>query len=131
MTDFHLAQCNVGRLAAPFDSPALADFVAWLADINALAESSPGFVWRLVDDGGQDATSLRPYPDPDMMINMSVWAGVDELQEYVYRSRHLAVLRRRREWFRRLDGPHQVLWWIPAGHRPTVAEAVARLEDLT
>jgi hypothetical protein len=126
----HLAQLNIARLQAPMDDPSMADFVAELPRINAIADATPGFVWRLVGDGTDDATGLRPY-GPDMLVNMSVWTSVEALREYVYRSSHLDVLRRRREWFSHdgLDN-HLVLWWIPAGHVPTVDEAKERLELL-
>jgi hypothetical protein len=126
---YHLAQLNVARPVAPIDSEELADFVANLPAINALAEGSPGFVWRLVDDNGNDATSLRPFGD-DTIVNLSVWESVETLSAYVYRTRHLDLLRRRREWFQPADGAHLVLWWIPSGHRPDLDEAIVRLELL-
>lgn len=126
---YHLAQLNVGQPVAAMDDPAMADFVAGLAPLNALADGSPGFVWRLQDDGG-DATALRPF-GPDLMINMSVWTSIEALREYVYRSEHLDLLRRRREFFvHEPNEPYAVLWWVPAGHLPTVDEAWQRLELL-
>jgi len=131
MTDFHLAQVNVGRILAPLDTPALADFVARLPEINALADRSPGFVWRLVDDDGADSTSLRPDGQDDMLlINCSVWTSIEALKDYAYRSEHLRVLTRRREWFEKLADHHLALWWVPAGHRPTPAEAMERIAVL-
>lgn len=128
VNDFHLAQVNVGRILAPLDSPQLADFVAQLPEINALADGAPGFVWRMVDDEGADATSLRPEAEDDLfLINCSVWESVDALKAYVYRSDHLRVLARRREWFERLADHHSALWWVPAGHRPSVREAMDRI----
>ncbi|MFF4341916.1 DUF3291 domain-containing protein [Kitasatospora sp. NPDC001540] len=124
----HLAQVNVGRTVAPLDSPELADFVAQLADVNALAERSPGFVWRMVDEAGADATGLRPDEGDELLqINCSVWESVAALRDFTYRSDHLRVLARRREWFQRPEGPHQAMWWVPIGHRPSVAEAMARI----
>jgi hypothetical protein len=125
----HLAQVNVARLLAPVDSPRIADFVAALAPINALAEQSPGFVWRLQDDGG-DATSIRVFDDEMIMINLSVWESTDALKEFVYRTDHRDYFRRRAEWFEPMDRPYAALWWVPPGHRPTTTEAVARLERL-
>jgi hypothetical protein len=122
----HLAQINVGRPIAPIDSPQMAGFVALLPELNALADASPGFVWRLTDDGGADATSLRPYGD-DIMVNMSVWESVEALREYTYRSAHLEPLRRRREWFLPYGEPMLALWWVPAGTIPTLHDGVARL----
>ncbi len=123
---FHLAQVNVGRLQEPIDDPMIADFVAQLDEINALADASPGFVWRLKDDSG-NATAIPAFDDPQMIINMSVWESLEALREYTYRSDHIRVLSRRRDWFEKLNLPHLALWWIPAGALPTVAEAKERL----
>jgi hypothetical protein len=128
VTSYHLAQLNVGYPVAPLTDPVMAGFVGALDRLNALADASPGFVWRLQDDGG-NATELRPY-GPDLMLNMSVWESIETLREYVYRSGHLDLLRRRREFFRVMDTPYAVLWWVPAGHLPTVDEAWDRLELL-
>jgi hypothetical protein len=125
---WHLAQLNIGRPLAPIDSAQLADFVSQLDEINALAEASPGFVWRLVGDGG-NATDVRVDGDPTMLVNMSVWTSPEPLFEFVYKTAHTKVMARRREWFEKIE-VFQVLFWIPAGHRPTVAEAMARLELL-
>lgn len=131
MAEYHLAQTNIGRIVAPLDSPALAGFVAELPAINALADGAPGFVWRMVDEDGADATGLRPDGADDMLlINCSVWESLEALREYVYHSDHLRVLVRRREWFERAVEPYQALWWVPAGHRPTQAEAMARVARL-
>jgi len=124
----HLAQMNVAFLAAPLDSPQLAAFVSALDRINALAERSPGFVWRLQDDAG-DATALRPLGD-NTLINMSVWKDVDSVRRYAYESEHVDFLRRRREWFIRSDAAQLVLWWLPAGHEPGVQEGIDRLRLL-
>jgi hypothetical protein len=123
-----LAQLNVARLREPLDSPTLAPFVAALDAVNAVADGWPGFVWRLQDDAG-NATALRPWGD-DVIVNLSVWASVEALRSYVYAADHAGVLRRRREWFVPYEGPHLVLWWVPAGHRPDLAEAGARLATL-
>ena len=128
MSKYQLAQLNVATLKSPLDSPELKDFVDNLDRINALAEGSPGFVWRLKGDGN-DATSLRPLGD-NVLVNMSVWRDVDALREYVYKSAHIEIMRRKREWFERPKGSPFVLWWVPEGHEPTVAEAVARLQHL-
>ncbi|MFI0446128.1 DUF3291 domain-containing protein [Actinomadura sp. 6N118] len=126
---FHLAQLNLAKLKHPIDDPRLQEFVAWLEPINEIAERSPGYVWRLVGESGVDATSIKPL-GPDIFVNMSVWESQDALWDYVYRSGHLDVLRRRGEWVERPTRPEQVLWWIPAGHIPTVDEALERLELL-
>ena len=128
MSRYQLAQINIGELKAPLDSPELKDFVDNLDRINALAEDSPGFVWRLKGDGN-DATALRPMGE-NIIVNMSVWRDVDSLKHYVYRTAHVDIMKRKREWFARMAGMHMVLWWVPAGHEPTPAEAVAKLMQL-
>jgi hypothetical protein len=122
----HLAQVNVARARGEMTDPVMAGFVARLEEINALAESSPGFVWRLQTEDG-DATAVRPYQDTGILINLSVWADLASLGAYVYRSAHAEVMRQRREWFERFERVYAALWWVPAGHRPAVAEAVERL----
>ncbi|GAA1028965.1 DUF3291 domain-containing protein [Virgisporangium ochraceum] len=124
----NIAQLNIARLAAPLDSPRLKGFVDLLAEINDLADRSPGFVWRLQDESG-DATAIRPFGD-DVIVNLTVWESIEALYAYTYRSAHLPVLQRRREWFERSAGPHLVLWWIDGSARPTVAEAARRLAHL-
>jgi hypothetical protein len=122
---YQLAQMNVAVLKAPLDSPALAGFVMELGRINAVAECSPGFVWRLQDDAG-DATALRPLGD-DTLVNMSVWQDVASIRRYVYESEHLDFLRRRREWFAQSGATQLVMWWTPAGHIPGIEEGLAKL----
>ncbi len=129
MERLELAQLNVGRMLAPVDSPAIAGFVAELEPLNRLADASPGFVWRLQTEAG-DATSIRPTDDDLFLINMSVWSSLEALRAFTYASAHVEVLRRRREWFERLATAHLVLWWVPTGHRPTIEEALDRLERL-
>jgi hypothetical protein len=126
---WHLAQVNVATLRGPIDSPQLADFVALLDPINALADRTPGFVWRLQTEDG-DATAIRAFADERIIVNLSVWETVESLGEFVYASRHLDVLRRRREWFEKMASAHVALWWVPAGTIPTVDEAGRRLELL-
>lgn len=127
MPDYHLAQLNIGLLRAPLDSPPLAHFVAQLDPINALADAAPGFVWRLTAEGSNDATTVQAYDDDMIIINLSVWAALEPLWDYVYRTAHLDVMRRRREFFHRMLEPYLVLWWIPAGELPSAGEAVERL----
>jgi heme-degrading monooxygenase HmoA len=129
MHAFHLAQINVGRILGPIESEVMVGFVSQLAEINALAEATPGFVWRLKTEDG-DATAIRPYDDDRVIVNMSVWESAEALHGYVYQSAHVDVMRRRREWFSRMSESYMALWWIPAGHIPTVSEAIARLEQL-
>jgi len=129
MTSYHLAQCNIGRVRAPLDSPQLAGFVAALEPVNRMADEAPGFVWRLQTEAG-DATAIRAFEDDMLLLNMSVWESIEALAEFTYRTPHRDVMRRRREWFERLAGAYLVLWWVPAGTVPTVVEARARLEAL-
>ncbi|MEX2238656.1 MAG: DUF3291 domain-containing protein [Dehalococcoidia bacterium] len=128
MSDFHLAQVNIGRTRFPLDSEEMAEFVAALAPINALADQTPGFVWRLATEDG-DATSIKPFEDERMIINMSVWESLEALGDYVYSSAHTAVMRRRRQWFEHME-LYMALWWIPAGVIPTIEDAKERLEIL-
>ena len=129
MGRYQLAEINVGRLRAPVDDPMIADFVANLDRINALADSAPGFVWRLTG-AGNNATDLRPDAADELMaMNMSVWDDVQALGAFVYRSDHIGVMRRRLEWFEKME-LYMALWWVPAGHRPDMAEGLVKLETL-
>jgi hypothetical protein len=129
MSGFHLAQINVARMKAPLDSPAMAGFVGRLAEINALADGSPGFVWRLQTEEG-DATYIRPYEDDRIIVNLSVWESVESLKHYVYRTAHAELLRDRKSWFEHFGEAYLAMWWVPAGHRPGVDEAKQRLAHL-
>jgi hypothetical protein len=129
MAGWQLAQINIGRTRAPLEDPSMAEFMAALDPVNALADTSPGFVWRLQDDSGH-ATYIRAFDDPQMIINLSVWESVEALRAFTYRGDHTAVLTRRKEWFDKLDRPHLALWWTPAGSHPTAAEGLARLDHL-
>ena len=129
MSAYELAQLNIGIVRGAMDSPVMAEFVANLARINALADAAPGFVWRLQTEAG-DATAIRPFDDENLLVNMSVWRDVESLLQFVYHSAHLEILRRRREWFERMGEAYMVLWWVPRGHRPSLPEAVSRLEAL-
>ncbi len=126
---YQLAQLNIARMLAPLTDPMMAGFVGQLATINALADSSPGFVWRLQTEEG-DATALRPYEDDYILVNLSVWSSVADLTAFVYKSGHRGVLQQRSQWFERFDGPYLALWWVPAGHIPSVEEAKERLDFL-
>ncbi|WP_030269866.1 DUF3291 domain-containing protein [Streptomyces sp. NRRL B-24484] len=125
----HLAQLNIATLRHPLDDPRTAPFVEMLDPVNAAADAAPGFVWRLVGDGEADATGLRPAGE-DVIVNLSVWESQEALWDFTYRSGHLEVMRQRRDWFERHVRAHLVLWWVPAGHRPTAGEALERLADL-
>lgn len=129
MSAYELAQLNIGIIKSPMDSPLMADFANNLERINAVADASPGFVWRLQTEEG-DATAIRPFNDPNLLVNMSVWRDVASLNTYVYSSAHVEIMRRRRQFFERMDAAFLVLWWVPRGHLPTVDEAMGRLEML-
>jgi len=127
MSSHHLAQINIARMIAPLDDPRMADFVALLVPVNALADQAPGFVWRLQSSDG-DATSIDYDGDPLTLVNMSVWESIETLKSYVYASQHIGPFRDRTKWFVKMDKPHYCLWWISAGHIPSVAEGRERLE---
>jgi ribosomal protein S18 acetylase RimI-like enzyme len=129
MATHHLAQVNIARALAPLDSPTMAGFVARIAELNALAEGSPGFVWRFQDGSGA-ATYTRPFDDDRILFNMSVWETIEHLYAYAYKSGHAEVFRSRKDWFERLPSAAVALWWIPAGDVPTVEDGVARLAHL-
>ena len=129
MKQWELAQLNIAQPVAPLDSPALADFMANLDRINALADVSPGFVWRLEDESGDAVGFNQPFGD-DMIVNMSVWESIEALHDYVYQSAHIEVMRRRKDWFESVQGAMAVLWWVPQGHIPDLYEAQTRLNLL-
>src|SRR5262245_201198 len=128
-TRVQLAQLNIGRIKAPLESETMAGFMGRLDEINALAERSPGFVWRLQTDEG-NATYLRPYDDDRILINMSVWESLETLKAFVYATTHVELLKQRHLWFEKFEGPYAALWWVPAGHRPSLDEARKRLARL-
>ncbi|MET8766751.1 DUF3291 domain-containing protein [Streptomyces sp. NPDC004658] len=125
----HLAELNIATLRHPLDDPRMTPFVEMLDPVNAAADHAPGFVWRLMEDGASDATGLRPAGE-NVIVNLSVWESQGALWDFTYRSGHLEAMRRRREWFDRHVEAHLVLWWVPAGHLPTVTEALERLAHL-
>jgi hypothetical protein len=129
-----LAQVNIARLLAPLDSGQLADFVAALDEVNAEAEAAPGFLWRLADASG-NATGISAFgwdraDSEGVIVNLSTWTSVESLKAYMYSGRHVEMMRRRREWFHKVDLATTALWWVPAGHRPSPAEAEQRLVHL-
>jgi hypothetical protein len=127
---YHLAQVNTATLRAPLHDPQMADFVAQIRQINAIADADPGFVWRLRSEGADDATSIRAFPDERILITLTVWRSIEALSNYVYRGAHGGIMRDRRRWFEKSDQPILALWWIPVGHTPTVEEAKTRLSYL-
>ena len=132
MTTFHLAQVNLAHLKAPMDSDLLKGFVDKLDEINALADASPGFVWRLIVDNHDASQSLAG--DPMVIFNMSLWQDVPNLHHYVYKTAHAQVFAARTQWFHEWAGhlasSHMALWWVPAGHIPTAADALERVAYL-
>jgi hypothetical protein len=128
MSKYELAQLNIGIMKGPLDSAVMADFVANLEPINALADSAPGFVWRLKSEEG-NATEFRPLGD-EIIVNMSVWKDLEALNQFVYKSDHVKIMRRRKEFFERMKEAFMVLWWVRRGHRPSVEEAIEKLEQL-
>jgi len=129
MSDLHIAQVNIGRMKAALEDPVMEGFVARLDEINALADRSPGFVWRLQTSQG-NATYLRPFDDERILFNMSVWESIEQLKRYVYSTAHVDVLRQRHSWFEKFSGVYSALWWIPRGHVPSIDEAKKRLAHL-
>jgi heme-degrading monooxygenase HmoA len=126
---YHLAQLNIAKMNFPYEDERFADFIAALDPVNTSAEVMPGFIWRLQTDEG-NATSVTVYDDEMLLVNMSVWESLEHLVGFVRSPAHLAIMRRRREWFAPSEQPYLVLWWVPAGHEPDVAEAEERLEYL-
>lgn len=127
MTTFHIAQVNVAQAKAGTESEVMQGFVSRLDEINALADRADGFVWRLKEDSGS-ATAIRVFDDPLLLINMSVWANVESLKHYVYKSLHVELIKDREAWFNKMGESYQALWWIPAGHIPSIEEAQKQLE---
>ncbi len=127
---WQLAQFNIAKALGPTDGEVMAEFMAALDEINGLADHSPGFVWRLQEDNG-NLTDVRIFDDHDLLLNLSVWESVEALREFTYRSAHGPYVKRRREWFTKPEGlPILVLWWVPAGTRPTALDGKARIELL-
>lgn len=126
---YNLAQINIALARDEMTSETMSGFVARLDEINALAEKSDGFVWRLKEESG-DATSIRVFDNPLMLVNMSVWDNIESLKKFVYKSDHVDLIRDRDAWFHKLKEMHQALWWIPFGHTPTLQEAKERLEHI-
>lgn len=127
--EYNLAQINIALMKAPLQDPIMAEFATALDEVNAIADKSPGFVWRLQTSSG-NATDIRAYPDSKMLVNLSVWQSVESLKAYVYQSLHGEFFIQRRKWFERYQGEHFCMWWVPAGYLPTVEEGKAKLEYL-
>ena len=127
----HLAQLNVGHIRYATDDARMAEFMGALDAVNALAERSPGFVWRLKDDASNNATNILVSPDPHFLINMSVWETAEQLEHFVWNTVHKRIYQKKGNWFAPMATPHFVMWWISAGHTPTPQEALERLSHLT
>lgn len=127
--DFHLAQANIAVAKYSYDDPRFAGFVDNLERIYDLAESTPGFVWRHVSVD-EDRDAKRIFGEPNLIFNMSLWESLEALREFVYRSDHAAILRRRASWFVPMDRPVFALWWQRAGTIPTIVESKHRLDRL-
>jgi len=125
----HLAQLNIAKAKYPIDSPQLQEFVDNLVPVNEIADKSEGFIWRLQDDSG-DATNIQAFSDPNIIVNMSTWTSTDALKNFMFRTHHRDFLRRKSEWFENIPQDSYVLWWVPQGHMPTIAEGLQRLEYL-
>lgn len=124
--DYQLAQINIAKLKYPLTDPKVADFVANLDKVNEVAETSPGFVWRLKDESG-NATSIKAFDDDMLIVNMSVWKCIDDLFAFTYKSDHIDVFRRKNEWFELKTNSHMALWWIKAGEVPSVEDGKEKL----
>ncbi len=127
----HLAELNIGRLIAPTDDPRVAEFMDNLDRINGLGKRMPGFVWMMEGSGepGTGNTENNVGGDAQMVANLTVWENADSLGEFVWNTVHGQFYERRTAWFKVLTEKHFVMWWVPAGHRPTLAEALDRLEQ--
>ena len=126
----HLAQLNIGKMKGPIDTKIMKEFNDNLDPINAIAEKAPGYVWRLKDESG-NATSITPFDDPLLIVNMSVWENLDALKHFMLKTNHVDFLKNRYQWFEKMQTPNHVMWFIPVDHQPSIEEAKARLDHLT
>lgn len=124
-----LAQINIAKMKAPLDSPIMTDFVNNLDHINALAEKSKGFIWRLKDEN-DNATSIKVFEDDYLLVNLSVWENLDTLYDYVYHSLHVEIFKRRKEWFHKMSEMHMAFWYVDNGVYPNGEEGRNRLEHI-
>jgi hypothetical protein len=126
MDNFHLAQINIAQAKDHMESSTMQGFVSRLDEINAIADHADGFVWRLQTEEG-DTTSIQAFEDEKLIVNMSVWQDVASLKHYVYKSMHVELIQDRDAWFDKIQTVHQALWWVPAGHIPSIEEGKIRL----
>ena len=123
----NLAQLNLAQMTMPADHPDMSDFIGNLDRINAIADKSPGFIWRYTEE---DYSASQAVFGPNMLVNMSVWESIEDLTEFTYKSPHLAIYKRRKEWFAKMDSPHMVCWYVEEGNIPSLEEARARIKHL-
>ncbi len=130
MSKYNLAEINIARMiGVNIDDPVMKEFVDNLDKVNAIAESSDGFIWRL-KDAENNATSFNPYNDEQVIINISVWENIETLERFMYKTLHSDFLKRRKEWFQKFGKAYFAMWWVPEGHYPTIQEAVDKLDYL-
>ncbi len=129
MEKYHLAQINIAQAQDEMDTPTMQGFVNRLEEINSIADNADGFIWRLQSEEG-DTTSIRVFDDPLLLVNMSVWQDIASLKNYVYRTAHVELIQDREAWFNKIKPKHQALWWVPAGHIPSIEEGKERLDYL-
>ena len=130
MGNYHIAEINIARMkGVNIDDPVMKEFVDNLNSVNTLAENSKGFVWRLKADDN-NATSLNPYNDEQVIINVSVWKTIEDLEHFMYKTFHTDFLKRRKEWFHTYGKVHTAMWWVKAGHTPAIEECIEKLHHL-
>ncbi len=127
MNSYYLAQVNVARAKAEMNTETMRGFMGQLDAMNHLADTADGFIWRMIGDGG-DYTSIRPFDDPLVIMNVSLWRDIDSLKNYVYKTVHMNIVRDRHTWFHKMNEFQQALWWHPVSHQPTAQEAKEKLE---
>lgn len=129
MSRYHLAQLNIANAVASMDSPEMAGFVARLDEIHELSDNADGFIWRW-ESGSVDSSVVDIFGDPRLLVNLSLWESVESLKHFVYKTVHVELIRDREAWFDKMPEMHQVVWWVPEGHIPSVTEAKQKLDTL-
>lgn len=129
MSQYHLAQLNIANAKASMDSSVMEGFVSRLDEIHALSDSADGFIWRW-ESGSADSSVVEVFGDPLLLVNLSLWESVETLKHFVYKTVHIELIRDREAWFDKMPEMHQAVWWVPAGHIPSVAEAKQKLDLL-
>lgn len=128
-----LAELNIGRLVADIDDRRVSEFMTALDRVNGMGKRMPGFVWMMEGSGepGTGNTEAKLDGDPRFIANLTVWQNVETLEAFVWNTVHRQFYERRQNWFAVLGKMHFVMWWVPKGHRPTLDEGMARLEELS